>query len=324
MRKHDGRSRCRSTSRRQHVLVLGVTITARCFRRSCNYRLSGLEASCDLSVLAEAIETWSWPNVHFIRYADLQGLAQEMAINPQSSIVANEDTNTIVESIKVTETPGIKADGLGLATWGSARLLSGILDTLEIPPPTQTCSTDIGVEVLELGAGTGLVGLTAAIIWKCNVMLTDMPTILPGLQANIDVNRPLLASHGALVRCGALDWSSPSAIQVYQDETIFEPVSLSKPSVILAADTLYDSDHAPWLVDTVKKWLAHDIKSRVVLCYPLRIAYVDVVRDFWDLMHASGFECAQEGRIPGQEEFGEVPGTEFEWCVWRWNHSQSR
>eukprot|EP00892_Ulva_mutabilis_P008692 jgi/Ulvmu1/6195/UM028_0051.1 len=58
---------------------------------------------------------------------------------------------------------------------------------------------------VELGSGTGLVGLSAAQCFQVPIVLTDLPAALPALQANIDLN-PGLKSLAVPV---ALDWAAP-------------------------------------------------------------------------------------------------------------------
>jgi hypothetical protein len=219
-------------------------------------------------------------------------------------------------TIQITETSGLKAKGLSFATWGAAFVLSDLLHKISFPIRDLGHCQAESFDVLELGAGTGLVGMSA--LWKRDVLLTDLPSILPGLAANIDINGSLLQARGASVSCGSLDWNSPSSICVLQPDKIVQPKASTKPSVILAADTLYDPDHAPLMANTIQTWLAPSLDSRAILCYPLRFAYIDCIREFWELMDDNGLQCEQEGREMGRDEWNEVPGTEFEWCVWKW------
>ena len=227
-------------------------------------------------------------------------------------------------TVQITETSGLKAKSLSFATWGAAFVLSDLLHKISMPPKDAESSNGERLDILELGAGTGLVGISAAALWKRNVLLTDLPSILPGLAANIEINHALLQVSGASVSCGSLDWNSPSSIHITRTDQIIQPQDSTKPSIILAADTLYDPDHAPSMANTIEIWLAPSPNSRAILCYPLRFAYIDCIREFWELMDANGFQCEQEGREMGQDEWNEVPGTQFEWCVWKWKDDVSR
>ena len=228
-----------------------------------------------------------------------------------------DDGNGSSINIQITETSGVKAEGLSLSTWGAAFVLSNVLHKLDIPPQTGN-HDQRPFDILELGAGTGLAGLSAAALWRLDVLLTDLPSILPGLAANIQLNHPLLQSRSTAASCGSLDWTSPSSIQNYSTKSTTTPQPSTRPSIILAADTFYDPAHPSLIANTVRTWLATGSDSRAVFCYPLRFAYIDYIRDFWELMEAGGLECVQEGREGAREEWNEVPGTEFEWCVWRW------
>ena len=108
--------------------------------------------------------------------------------------------------------PALTADNLGLKTWASSYLLAKrLLNLRETLPPL-----DVGSQVLELGAGTGLVGIAAAVILQAHVYLTDLPEIVPNLERNIDANFAMLkgvehGERGSNAEAAVLDWSDPAS-----------------------------------------------------------------------------------------------------------------
>jgi len=247
-------------------------------------------------------------------------------IGAQGTLVVKTDSAGASIPIHISEPAGVTSENLSLSTWGASFILANCLHTFALPSSQIDQSGRDGSSaqpwMLELGAGTGLVGLAAAAIWGAKVTLTDLPGILPGLAANISLNELLLHKHAGSASCGSLDWTDPSTLRLQQDERSTGPDTVessdAKPSVILAADTIYSEDHPEMLSRTIMTWLVSGPESRAILCYPLRMAYIDHVRKFWELMEAGGFECVEEGREKGGEEWNELAHTPYEWCVWRW------
>ncbi|KAG8157866.1 hypothetical protein KVR01_012138 [Diaporthe batatas] len=237
---------------------------------------------------------------------------------PSNYIVPTSEDNNV--SLVISEA-SCSAEGLSLVTWSSAFLLSKELYKLEIDR-LQLKNPTTGYSILELGAGTGLTGIAAAAVWGGNALLTDLPTIVPGVQVNADLNKEAVAAYGAKVGCGTLDWKSPDKIFIHgtsgeagqatievNDDTAFP--------VIVTADTMYTEDHPQLVSQTILKCLRRTKDARAVVMYAMRIAYIDHIREFWELMEAGGLVAVQEGRA--EIDLKDWDDEKLhEWCVWKW------
>ncbi|EDV23494.1 uncharacterized protein TRIADDRAFT_58173 [Trichoplax adhaerens] len=89
---------------------------------------------------------------------------------------------------------------VGCVVWDAALVLAKYLELGH-----EKGSEDInGKKVIELGAGTGIVGLCAAII-GANVVITDLPQFLPLMQLNIDNNKSSI--HSGHIEASVLSWN---------------------------------------------------------------------------------------------------------------------
>ena len=230
-------------------------------------------------------------------------------------ITADEKGSSV--RIQIYEQPGVVADNLSLTTWGSALVLANALHKIDLPSP-QSESQSKDRSILELGAGTGLAGIAAAALWKADAVLSDLPAILPALDINISLNKKLVSQSS--VTTAALDWNQPSEMLLRSTNAESQTIHARnwKADVIIAADTLYTEEHPQLIKQTIQAWLNPASGSRAIVCYALRVAYLDPIREFWELMENAGFECLQEGRVDGDDNWMEVANTPYEWCVWGW------
>jgi lysine methyltransferase len=111
----------------------------------------------------------------------------------------------------IVKEPAITGDNLGFKTWGSSYRLALELERLSATSLSEVLGSP-RPRVLELGSGTGLLGLAAAAIWKTHVILSDLPDIVSNLTANTERNADLLASRGGSVEVGTLVWGSPPRV----------------------------------------------------------------------------------------------------------------
>ena len=212
-------------------------------------------------------------------------------------------------SIRLHE-PSLTSDNLGLKTWTSSVLLSRRLTALQqVPVQPRT-------RVLELGAGTGLVGIAAACAWAANVTLTDLPEIMPNLQMNIDNNREVIEVNGGSACALPLDWSDAENGPLDKDDRF---------SVIVAADPLYSPDHPQTLVETVHRWLQQTCLARFIVELPLRAGYHQERESLEAKLDKIGLEVAEEGYEFGQEDWQSTLGEQIEvecwWALWRYKAS---
>ncbi|EPS39873.1 hypothetical protein H072_6388 [Dactylellina haptotyla CBS 200.50] len=223
-------------------------------------------------------------------------------------------------SVRIVEPAGINSDNLSLATWASSLVLAGILHTLGLEKCLQSKTSLSPLPILELGAGTGLVGVTAAaLLGSPAAHLTDLEGTVPGVAANIAVNEKLLVERcgPAAVRAGVLDWWKPERITYLDGMEPAEISSGTKARILLAADTVYDEEHPQLLERVAQEWLEKSPLARFVMCYPMRIAYLDHIRELWERFEVAGLEAEIEGRQTGEATNGDDELL-CEYVVWKW------
>ncbi|KAJ7228956.1 putative methyltransferase-domain-containing protein, partial [Mycena pura] len=133
--------------------------------------------------------------------------------------------------------------GCGGIAWPAAEVLSRYL-VKQGPNFLQ------GKIVLDLGSGTGLVGLVAAMLGG-TVYLTDQAPMLKIMRENVEINK--LSS---LCTVAELNWGEPI------------PVDIPRPDVILAADCVYFEPAFPLLIQTLCDLVGNS--TEVLFCYKKR------------------------------------------------------
>ncbi|KAG5417263.1 rrg1 [Candida metapsilosis] len=182
--------------------------------------------------------------------------------------------------------PSMTNDNLGLKTWGSSLILGSRL--LRVGKGNNLLQDP----VLELGSGTGLVGICCCLMGM-NTTLTDLPQIVPNLQKNLELN-----SLGLDSSCVELDWSAPESSPVY-GKTF---------STIVVSDPVYSSQHPYWVVNMIDLFLRHDNDpgaNNVLIEVPLRPKFEKERQLLWDLMSDKFVEVESEIE-DGFDDFGEM------------------
>jgi len=207
--------------------------------------------------------------------------------------------------------PDLRADNLSLTTWTSSFILANQLHKLGV-----TFEDDEHIPILELGAGTALVGLAAATLWRRRTILTDLPGIVPGLRTNVDLNPAALKAASDNIQCGSLDWRAPDVLTLENGNQLVASKG-AKASIIFAADTVYDESHPELLSNAIFTWLARTSHARAILTYALRVAYLDQVREIWTILEEGGLEAESHGQERADTKDWDDECL-CEWVVWKW------
>ncbi|XP_062974577.1 protein N-lysine methyltransferase METTL21D [Elgaria multicarinata webbii] len=147
------------------------------------------------------------------------------------------------------------AGGTGSVVWDAALVLARFLEKSAAQAGGGAPPRGLRLRhkaVLELGAGTGLVGLMAASL-GANVTVTDLEEVQDLLKMNIETNRHLITGS---IRAKVLKWG--------KEVTDFLPA----PDYILMADCIYYEESLEPLLKTLKDLAGPD--TSILCCYEER------------------------------------------------------
>ncbi|MBA0734933.1 hypothetical protein Gogos_018821 [Gossypium gossypioides] len=158
----------------------------------------------------------------------------------------------------------LPSEGLSFQLWPAATTLVTLLDNyLRHPsksPLTATLSTDRKLKILELGSGTGLVGIAAAVTLGANVTVTDLPHVIPNLKFNADANADVVTKRGGTVDVAPLRWGEDDDVEVIGREF----------DLVLGSDVVYHDHLFEPLIKTLRLLLNGGTKKRVFVMAHLR------------------------------------------------------
>ncbi|KAG2425245.1 hypothetical protein HXX76_013830 [Chlamydomonas incerta] len=89
-----------------------------------------------------------------------------------------------------------------------------------------------GRRVLDLGAGTGAVGLAAAALGAAHVALSDLPHLVPYMRENVQLN-----GLGSTAEAAPLVWGDAASLAAARRSWLMRP-----PHVVLASDVVYSAE----------------------------------------------------------------------------------
>ncbi|KAF8377935.1 hypothetical protein HHK36_031324 [Tetracentron sinense] len=141
----------------------------------------------------------------------------------------------------------IPSQGISFQLWPAATSFLTLLDhNTSCTPLTPFLSKS--QRILELGSGTGLVGIAAAATLGAYVTLTDLPHVLPNLQFNADANAHALAFNCGTVHVASLRWGEAEDMESVGREF----------DLLLASDVVYHDHLFDPLLQTVHFFLSGD------------------------------------------------------------------
>ncbi|KAF6836902.1 hypothetical protein CMUS01_05265 [Colletotrichum musicola] len=228
-----------------------------------------------------------------------------------------EDALTPTFELIIREPP-LTGDSLGLKTWGSSYVLAQHLPSLAPTSLFRLFDESLGQprpSVLELGSGTGLLGLAAAALWKVHVILSDLPDIMENLRHNVQANVATVEKLGGSLDSGALTWGGSGDEEVDQD--LFGKKNQFK--LVLAADPMYDDDHPSLLAGAFSEQLALEEDARAVVMVPLRDETTKkLLESFRNAMgkQEPPLTCIEEGILKGQDDWDEAEEGNQVSCWW--------
>ncbi|KAH7323625.1 putative methyltransferase-domain-containing protein [Rhexocercosporidium sp. MPI-PUGE-AT-0058] len=161
-------------------------------------------------------------------------------------------------------------------------LINGVPTSRSLPqlPALQTILSKPDLNILELGAGCGIVGITLRQLLPniSQMILTDLPEATSILTHNISLCTPA-PSHSVL------DWSVPLPL----------PIASMRWNVILVADCTYNPDVVPDLIRTLGR-LADGNKDLIVLL-AMKVRH-ESEAVFFTLMKDGGWGIRESIKLP--------------------------
>ncbi|KAM3297971.1 hypothetical protein ACQJBY_039768 [Aegilops geniculata] len=215
---------------------------------------------------------------------------------------------------------------VGLQVWKAAMLLTDF-----VLHKGFTSSEFDGVTAMEIGAGTGLVGLAQAQVAR-RIFITDRGThILDNCLANVRLNSSMLEFDEAKVHVRELDWkmswpppvgthdaSDSSSIYSWSSSEIEEA---EQATLLFAADVIYSDDLTDLFFDTVRQLMSRGAKKVLYLTlekrYNFSLDELDVVangykhfRSFFTVLDGCGGQdnvTLKPGLVGEQIDLAKVP-----------------
>ncbi|XP_019085367.1 PREDICTED: protein-lysine N-methyltransferase rrg1-like [Camelina sativa] len=127
-------------------------------------------------------------------------------ISSGESELQNYRIDSIESTVMIRQLPSL---GISFKLWLPATTLVTLLDNYRRDPSTSPLTRTLSkfksdgpdsssspINIVELGSGTGIVGIAAAATLGANVTVTDLPNVIENLRFNADANAEAAARSG--------------------------------------------------------------------------------------------------------------------------------
>lgn len=234
-----------------------------------------------------------------------KAVKQERIQRSYALTATNRDNPVIFHIIEQTSfdlDKKIWDSGIGLSSW-LIQLHSGMVANTTLVSKVKNTLFASKCDVLELGAGTGIVAIVLGILQGLDtpvtagkIITTDLPSALPLLQSNMSSNQALYhpgnAPNGVVLDWDELDISTQVASFV------------NGIDVIVMADVTYNTASFPALIGTLSRLIMFSMSVTpakpplIILGYKER----DVAeRTLWEMAEKIGIRFEEVAQIPGAE-----------------------
>ena len=187
--------------------------------------------------------------------------------------------------------PHGSADGTNLRLWPTALALSSFL----CAHPELVA----GKRIVELGSGSGAVGLCCAALGAAEVVLTDVPDALALIRQNAALNPP---SSGTAVRVAPCTWG--------EETHLHELLTAGPYDVVLCCELVYQQPADVLIALAHTQRALAGPKAKVLLAYEFRnalgddLAYFDAATDLFgdSTSHPLDTDAAAVRRMGGRKD----------------------
>lgn len=157
------------------------------------------------------------------------------------------------------------SQGISFKIWAAANTLVTLLEQFHHQPNDSPLSFVFDshcptLRILELGSGTGLVGIAAAAILSAKVTITDLPNVLPNLSFNTKANSSVLLLNNGTVDVKSLRWGEIEDMSCIGKDFNF----------ILGSDLVYHDNLYEPLLKTLQFYLGDNSDTVFVMAHSRR------------------------------------------------------